>query len=637
MKDQQIVPGQTSKTFSNRWYSDANVSCGLTGQKYRSPSVMVNNHYEVMYDETEICALKGSTVEISCSYRYPTRIDNQKTRVKHTFWFRKLPSGVLLDLKNDSDYSRRVRYGGGEKNCTLIISNLTERDSAEYKFRFVTNQLRGKMTGSPGVKLSVSDPQLQIRVRKSISHPDNLKWIELTCQTSCQLSDPPSYIWFKNGEKFAEKKKNYVLLQPFSFPDSYHCAIQQHERFPSPPVDAPKPPSVSVSPSGEIVEGSSVTLTCSSDANPAASYSWYKAQQFIQDGVQLVFQSIQSSESGQYSCMAEYELMWSKSEGTWIDVEHAPKPPSVSVSPSGEIVEGSSVTLTCSSDANPAASYSWYRGNQTLSEEQNGLLHFTSISYKDRGNYYCQSKNHHGQTNSTLQYLDVQYAPKLLSVSVSPSGRIIEGHSVNLTCSSDANPAAHYSWYREGEDTPKASGQTFTITDSRSEHSGMYYCEAQNRRGRLNSTLHLVIEPAVFPDKPKLVAVGILLAVFLLTATLCAFRKWKTPNSLFQLGEEPDSSERQQEDLHYATIRFVRPQTDSINSTITTAGTSRQTQQEQVDVVYAAVNIHQASSSTKHFHQDPLEDPSALYSTVKKIQRTSCEDLNQVKTAELLN
>ena len=86
----------------------------------------------------------------------------------------------------------------------------------------------------------------------------------------------------------------------------------------------------------------------------------------------------------------------------------APKPPSVSVSPSGEIMEGSSVTLTCSSDANPAANYTWYKENQTLSEEQNGLLQFTSISYKDRGNYYCRSNNQHGQTNSTLIYLDVQ-------------------------------------------------------------------------------------------------------------------------------------------------------------------------------------------------------------------------------------
>ena len=64
---------------------------------------------------------------------------------------------------------------------------------------------------------------------------------------------------------------------------------------------------------------------------------------------------------------------------------------------------------------------------------------------------------------------------------------------MNLTCSSDANPAANYTWYKENEDSPKASGQIFTITDFRAEHSGNYYCEAQNRRGRQNSTLHLTV------------------------------------------------------------------------------------------------------------------------------------------------
>ncbi|KAG7220292.1 hypothetical protein INR49_018284 [Caranx melampygus] len=84
-------------------------------------------------------------------------------------------------------------------------------------------------------------------------------------------------------------------------------------------------------------------------------------------------------------------------------------------------------------------------------------------------------------------------APKLPSVSVSPSAEIVEGSSVTLTCSSDANPAANYTWYKEDEDSPKASGHIFTITDLRPEHSGNYYCEAQNTRGRHKSTLNLTV------------------------------------------------------------------------------------------------------------------------------------------------
>ncbi|KAM6942384.1 uncharacterized protein PEZ65_004265 [Lycodopsis pacificus] len=42
---------------------------------------------------------------------------------------------------------------------------------------------------------------------------------------------------------------------------------------------------------------------------------------------------------------------------------------------------------------------------------------------------------------------------------------------------SDANPAANYTWYKEDEDSPKASGQIFIIIDFRAEHSGSYSCE----------------------------------------------------------------------------------------------------------------------------------------------------------------
>ncbi|XP_077935947.1 cell adhesion molecule CEACAM20-like isoform X4 [Gasterosteus aculeatus] len=85
--------------------------------------------------------------------------------------------------------------------------------------------------------------------------------------------------------------------------------------------------------------------------------------------------------------------------------------------------------------------------------------------------------------------LSVQDGPQRPSVSVSPSAEMLEGDSVTLTCSADANPAANYTWYKEHEDSPRASGQNFTITDFTAEHSGNYYCEAQNEMGRSNSTL----------------------------------------------------------------------------------------------------------------------------------------------------
>lgn len=79
------------------------------------------------------------------------------------------------------------------------------------------------------------------------------------------------------------------------------------------PPDAPHFPSVSVSPPGEVIEGSTVTLTCSSssDANVAARHAWYKRNldlRRLKSGAELVFSSIRSSDSGHYYCAAQNQL-----------------------------------------------------------------------------------------------------------------------------------------------------------------------------------------------------------------------------------------------------------------------------------------------------------------------------------------
>ena len=83
-------------------------------------------------------------------------------------------------------------------------------------------------------------------------------------------------------------------------------------------------------------------------------------------------------------------------------------------------------------------------------------------------------------------------APKTPSVTVSPSGEIEEGSSVTLSCSSDANPAAEYTWLKIHEDSVKELGQNYTITNITSELGGNYYCQAHNAIGSQNSTFLII-------------------------------------------------------------------------------------------------------------------------------------------------
>uniref|UniRef100_A0AAQ4P750 Ig-like domain-containing protein n=1 Tax=Gasterosteus aculeatus aculeatus TaxID=481459 RepID=A0AAQ4P750_GASAC len=218
----------------------------------------------VNYDQTDVCAAKGSIVFIICDYTHPPGID--PSDIKDRFWFTK------------------------EKD------DVRESDSAEYKFTFMTNKPGEKYTGSPGVTLSVTGLQVQVRRLNST-------WLELTCHSSCVLSDRAEYYWYKNEEII---KTGSSLLVSSGSTDRYSCYLRGSWDQRSPAVYGPQRPSVSVSPSAEMLEGDSVTLTCSTDANPAASYTWYKEDgtsdpRLLSEEPQLVFSSIQSSDSGNYS------------------------------------------------------------------------------------------------------------------------------------------------------------------------------------------------------------------------------------------------------------------------------------------------------------------------------------------------
>ena len=93
-------------------------------------------------------------------------------------------------------------------------------------------------------------------------------------------------------------------------------------------------------------------------------------------------------------------------------------------------------------------------------------------------------------------------APKTPSVTVSPSGEVEEGSSVTLSCSSDANPAANYTWFKEHDDSVVGSGPTYTLTKMTSEHKERYYCQADNAIGHQNSNSVKVTGNGCFKNNP---------------------------------------------------------------------------------------------------------------------------------------
>uniref|UniRef100_A0A8C2PS84 Ig-like domain-containing protein n=1 Tax=Cyprinus carpio TaxID=7962 RepID=A0A8C2PS84_CYPCA len=154
------------------------------------------------------------------------------------------------------------------------------------------------------------------------------------------------------------------------------------------------------------------------------------------------------------------------------------------------VKEGDSVTLTCNSSCSlpQKTTFIWYKNTQrlttgTMKENQ---LQLESVSRDDAGNYQCAVSGYEHLISPPV-YFNVIYAPRNVVVVLNSSGVIVEGDSVTLSCSSDSNPPAEISWFKENQSSAVGSGQSFSISSFNSSHSGRFYCEAQNKHGSQRS------------------------------------------------------------------------------------------------------------------------------------------------------
>ncbi|KAI4794936.1 hypothetical protein KUCAC02_031730 [Chaenocephalus aceratus] len=223
----------------------------------------------VTYSSPEICAVKGSTVEIRCSFTYPSTWKGSVNTVKKTFWFTKKKDGEPVDLTTDAQYAGRVEDRCGNNRCTLRIRNLTESDSAEYRFRIKTS--KDVYAGEP-VTLSLTD--LSVQVESKDSNRANLK-----CQSSCDLPGN-DYVWYKNGGKIQTGTSS--LQVDFNYLDSYSCALKGFEDSLSPSVCVTGQNSNTVtSIQGSICapRGSSVDISCRYSSNDCiTSKFWFSPE-----------------------------------------------------------------------------------------------------------------------------------------------------------------------------------------------------------------------------------------------------------------------------------------------------------------------------------------------------------------------
>ncbi|XP_030606240.1 B-cell receptor CD22-like [Archocentrus centrarchus] len=397
-----------------------------------------------------------------------------------------------------------------------------------------------------------------------------------------------------------------------------------------------------------VTEGDHVRLTCMSGCPEPTNIFWFR------DGQPVTSPAFQArrEDAGRYYCAVQGQEMV-RSAPVALNVQYAPRDVTLSMSPSGDIISGGTVTFTCGSDANPPVAHSKYRlykEGRLISSGQKYMI--SDILPSHRGRYYCQAWNNISWKgidliNSTEVHLDVQYRPMNISVSVDPQ-YFAEGSSINLTCSSVANPAAdNYTWYKMVDTDSSSSmiqvssGQVLSLPSVEDSHTGLYLCQVRNSLGESNSTeVLLSMKEKQQGGQPVLVlaGIGVSLFVMLAVALLLFWKKAKTSATkktafdprLFRTALRSSSTE-DPPDTIYANIHTspssVPPQ--AIATTSQRSSRHDDATSYEDEVTYSTVTIRPRDPSLPH-HLNSSRGPhnswpkaswsedSVIYATVVK-------------------
>ncbi|TKS91985.1 B-cell receptor CD22 B-lymphocyte cell adhesion molecule [Collichthys lucidus] len=261
----------------------------------------------VTYQLGHICAVKGSSVVIPCSYDYP-----KEHKVEEVLWghekYHIYDGPFLFDSAMKNTTSRFQFIGDKEHNCSFLIHQIENNDTGKYAFRFITD--KDKFTGKYGPTLKVVDLNIslaKLNGSRSFKEGDS---VNMTCTNSCDGGHRSSiFTWLKNGEPIHEGPVLYVSNISSTNTGNYTCSLKTQRATTSEVINidveyGPRNTSVSIIPLKEV-DGSYFKCICTSNANPPVeNYTWFKIDEndhLIVVGNQSV---ISVSDGGQYLCSA---------------------------------------------------------------------------------------------------------------------------------------------------------------------------------------------------------------------------------------------------------------------------------------------------------------------------------------------
>ncbi|XP_061838959.1 uncharacterized protein [Nerophis lumbriciformis] len=197
------------------WRQSVLVALLLTGS--------VRGVARVRYQMSDLCAVKGSTLAVGCTFTPLMAVVRAVWCVDHLICHGSTPS--VYDSARPRPGSRYQYLGDLEENCTLVIHDVRKTDNGVLRFRMEAADPIGHFTGITGAKVNVIDDARMVVL--SIAPPRVTEGDRVILSCACRCSFQQLEVrWFRDGHALVESGPT-LQLGPLTTGESgnYTCAL----------------------------------------------------------------------------------------------------------------------------------------------------------------------------------------------------------------------------------------------------------------------------------------------------------------------------------------------------------------------------------------------------------------------------
>uniref|UniRef100_A0A8C2PVA9 CEA cell adhesion molecule 1 n=1 Tax=Cyprinus carpio TaxID=7962 RepID=A0A8C2PVA9_CYPCA len=244
-----------------------------------------------------------------------------------------------------------------------------------------------------------------------------------------------------------------------------------------------------------------VTFTCSASGTPVW-FSWKNGSSTVtaggrvdlrNGGREFIISGVTRYDEGPFTCLVANNISKAESGQMNLNISYGPSNLRVTASPEKSVyISGSDISLSCSADSKPTASFYWmYNGNP---------LNVYGPSYDLRGatqnrtgEYTCVAQNAVTMQLNVKVTKKIDIVDPISAVAVNPAGSPVENMAFNLSCNV-VGPVKSIQWMKNGAYLDANNMITFSNDNSTLRFNqltlsddGLYQCAASNAVSNMTS------------------------------------------------------------------------------------------------------------------------------------------------------